>query len=206
MKKLIKGTNATTQEIAAKVNELVEGVTDFQGRLDDVCKDREEPSATKYPDFKKWEEDDIVTDAWIRIGSEEAFLSIAPEDFYVEKDGERQYLFTWDEAIKLEEEVLKPNGWRLPTCKELARLCVTYIDDNGEDDVESFMKELKVELRGYKNSNGNIGNVGSFGYWWSSTAVSSTVARYLHFYSGYFYPQANYAKGYGFAVRPVKVL
>lgn len=213
MEKLIKGTNATTQEIAAKVNELVEWVTDFQGRLDDVRKDREElkarvgttkeSSATKYPDFKKWEEDDIVTDVWTRSGSEETFLSIAPEDFYIEKDGERQYHFTWDEAMKLEEEVLKPNGWRLPTCKELAQLCATYINDKGEDDVKRFMEELNVEMRGWKDANDTYGNDGN---WWSSTATSTTSARYLFFASGRFYPQEFSKKVYGFAVRPVEVL
>lgn len=70
----------------------------------------------------------------------------------------------------------------------------------GEDDTERFMKELNVEVRGWKDTNNTYGNDGN---WWSSTARSAANARHLYFASGDFYPQDSNSKGYGFAVRCV---
>lgn len=206
-------TNATTREIARKVNEIVAWINNEE-HADEVmalCQKSitEESSTVEYPDFRKWTADAIVTQVLDSTKAVTAYtdendgLRFAPEDFYIEEDGERQYLFTWDEAMKLEEEVLKPNGWRLPTCEELVQLCATYIDDEGGDDAERFMKELNVEKCGWKGIDGTVGGVGSNGGWWSSTAYSSTSARYLGFDSGDFYPQTNSSKGNGFAVRCV---
>lgn len=224
MEKLIKGNNATTAEIARKVNEIVDWISDFQGRLDDVRKDREafktalaqcpgEEPTEKYPDFKRWNVDAITTQvldstrAVTAFTNEEDWLQFAPEDFYIEKDGEKQYHFTWDEAMKYEKKVLRPNGWRLPTCKELRQLAATYVnDEDGLDDVDSFINDFNAEMRGYVYyATGNVRVVGSYGYWWASTAYSTTSARHLGFYSGGFGPQVNGPKGYGFAVRCVKI-
>ena len=47
-------------------------------------------------------------------------------------------------------------------------------------------------------------NQSSGGYYWSSTAYSSTDARVLHFFSSYVYPGSNYSSKYGgFAIRCV---
>ena len=63
---------------------------------------------------------------------------------------------------------------------------------------------LSLPFTGYVYySNGTIGTVGGGGYWWSSTAYSAAYARALAFVSGYFLPQSNDYKGYGFAVRCV---
>ncbi|MBR0480832.1 hypothetical protein IJJ46_03390, partial [Candidatus Saccharibacteria bacterium] len=55
----------------------------------------------------------------------------------------------------------------------------------------------------YGYLSGAVVAVGNGGIWWSSTATSASKANYLDELSGYFYPQANYYKGYGFAVRCV---
>ena len=64
---------------------------------------------------------------------------------------------------------------------------------------------LSLALTGNVRFNsGDIGGVGSSGYWWSSTASTNyTLARNLTFSSGYFNPQGINSKGYGFAVRCV---
>lgn len=211
--------DASTTQLAKKINEIVDWVNDQEPTaLDDNPNksDRCEKHGLlfcdkcqeKYPDFNRWKDDAIETNVWLgfeKNDGKDEFLTVAPEDFYIEKDGDKQYFFTWDEAMEFEKEVLKPNGWRLPTCKELVQLCATYIDEKGDDDVNRFMKELKVKMRGYKTPNGNIANVGSDGYWWSSTANSSASARDLVFLSGYFLPQNSYGKGFGFAIRPVRI-
>lgn len=221
MKRLIKGINSSTQELSEKVNEIVEWINKKGLGLE--ARDEIETSlgcrkhgrlfcsecdgvVEQHPDFEKWRRDCIETAVYAGRdydNNRDLFLTVAPEDFYIIQNGARKEYFTWDEAMELEKKVLKPNGWRLPTCKELAQLCACYIDDKGSDDVERFMKELNAERRGDMDTNGSIGNVGSYGLWWSSTASSAAYARGLLFNSGYFYPQDGYYKGYGFAVRCV---
>ena len=55
----------------------------------------------------------------------------------------------------------------------------------------------------YYYYSGAVDDVGYEGYWWSSTATSASKARFLHVLSGFFRPQANSYKGYGFTVRCV---
>ena len=45
---------------------------------------------------------------------------------------------------------------------------------------------------------------GSSGYYWSRSLASAALGRYLGFYSGGVYPQGDYYRFYGFAVRPVQ--
>ena len=55
----------------------------------------------------------------------------------------------------------------------------------------------------YNYDTGNLNNRGSRGYFWSSFANSTANSRGLGFYSTYLYPQNDYNKGNGFAVRCV---
>ena len=56
---------------------------------------------------------------------------------------------------------------------------------------------------GYRNgSSGSLHNVGSDGYYWSASPLSSNLGHYLYFSSGYWYWSSNY-RAYGFPVRPV---
>lgn len=55
---------------------------------------------------------------------------------------------------------------------------------------------------GYRGSNGTFFNVGYYGYWWSSTELSSSFAwkRRLYYYYGYFYKDSS-NKQDGYSVR-----
>ena len=53
------------------------------------------------------------------------------------------------------------------------------------------------------NSDGSLGGVGYYGYFWSAVPGSARYGCYLFFYSGYVDPLYNYYRAYGFAVRPV---
>ena len=55
----------------------------------------------------------------------------------------------------------------------------------------------------YYRSNDVINARVTSGSWWSTTAGSATVGHFLYTYPTNVYPQGNYYRGYGFAVRCV---
>lgn len=210
MKKLEKGANSTTGEIGRKVDEIVAWINEHENAdgtntADTDVQDTDATAAVQYPNFEKWKTDVILTDAW----NNGEFLQLAPENFYIIKDDKRKDYFTWDEAMEYEEKVLKPNGWRLPTCQEWAKICACYVAENGSDDAKRFMKELKMKKSGYiaeddvKNGVRAV-NSPDYGYFWSSISYAAPSARGLNFDSNALYPQNTYYKGFGFSVRCVK--
>ncbi len=124
------------------------------------------------PDFSAWKKDETKT----RSG-----ITFAPEDFCLtDSEGRRKELFTWREAMELEERILRQNGWRLPTDDEWSQM----IRELGH---AGLRNKLKLCLNGCVNSsdmpnynsslvqiNRNHGK-GEQGFYWSRTAYSSTV-------------------------------
>jgi len=114
--------------------------------------------------------------------------------------------------------------WRMPTSAEYGELFanIIYINADGTE-VDTTKTDKRVTVNGivglYIQSKINgarlffscsgLGdgtsryNRGSYGYYWSSTFGSSRGARILYFNSGGVYPQNNYTRFYGFAVRAV---
>ena len=115
--------------------------------------------------------------------------------------------------------------WRMPTSAEFAELFanIIYIDANG-DEVDTTKTDKLVSVNdvmglyiqsklngarlffscsgnGYGRSWSYRGARGSF---WSSAWYSARSARYLYFNSGGVYPQRNYYRCSGFALRPVQ--
>ena len=102
-----------------------------------------------------------------------------------------------------------PSGFRVPTLTELQAE-----RDNGgtgywgtgseqNNAAGAFASVLKLPVAGSRtNSTGALANVGSFGYYWSST-VSGTNARYLYF-SYSFAAMLASDRAYGFSVRCIK--
>lgn len=185
MEKLIKGSLASTYEIATKVNEIVKWINK-----------QDASNSDKYPDFEKWYDEAIATPVITETEFGYAELQLAPEDFYIMQDGERKENFTWDEAMEYEKTVLKPNGWRLPTCAEWAQICACYIGDDGEYDFERVKRELKLG-----NSDGDDDFWSS--YFWSSSSYSAQGARCLNFANDFLDPQFSDLKDYGYSVRCV---
>ena len=93
-----------------------------------------------------------------------------------------------------------PSGFRIPTNAELNQERASWTANTSAGAINS---PLKLPLAGYRYySNGTLRNVGSLGYYWSST-VSSTNARYLSFSSSYATMNNNY-RANGYSVRCIK--
>ena len=159
------------------------------------------------PDFESWEKNAIT------IGD----LKFAPEDFYLLSgkmpDGKREY-FTWHDAKWLEKEVLKPNGWRLPTSKEWKKLCEEY-----DHNIAELRAKLNLSLKGYI-SGGDMREYyntlkaqrytkGIFGLYWSGTAAANIYgenrAHNLHMFSDELVAVGNNDKDAGLSLRCVRL-
>lgn len=155
---------------------------------------REIPSAKNSPDFDFWKDNLIELDCGLKF---------APENYY---EGDKRF-FTWDEAKKIEKEVLIPNGFRLPTLADwTAAFCECGQEEDGEDDPDKFEETLKLSKEGcWDWYNASENDQGSYGYFWSGTPSSETTAYYLGYWSTGVSPQSNYNKGYGFSIRCVAI-
>jgi uncharacterized protein (TIGR02145 family) len=93
-----------------------------------------------------------------------------------------------------------PSGYRLPTETEINAERLSWSTNNS---VGAFASPLKWPMAGYRNySDGSLGNVGSEGYYWSST-VSSLDSRSLYFFGSDATIYTEY-RAYGLSVRCLK--
>ena len=93
-----------------------------------------------------------------------------------------------------------PSGYRLPTDTELEAERASWGTNNAAG---AFGSPLKLPMSGYRSySNGSLGYVGTYGYYWSST-VSGTSSRYLNFSSSNAIMDTFY-RAFGFSVRCLK--
>ncbi len=93
-----------------------------------------------------------------------------------------------------------PTGYRLPTSTELEAERTSWSQNNS---IGAFGSPLKLPMAGYRYSDvGSLNNVGSYGYYWSST-VGGTNAWNLLFDSGSAIVGYN-LRAYGFTVRCIK--
>ena len=93
-----------------------------------------------------------------------------------------------------------PTGYRIPTDVEWDAERLSWTANTS---VGAFASPLKLPMAGYRSfSSGSLANVGTLGYYWSST-VSSADARDLDFGSSYAVMYAN-KRANGFSVRCLK--
>ena len=94
-----------------------------------------------------------------------------------------------------------PSGWRIPTEAELEAERTTDFTSNNA--AGAFGSVLKLPMAGYRfSTSGSIANVGTWGYYWSST-VSGKNASYLYFSSSTAYMFAS-RRANGGSVRCLK--
>ena len=93
-----------------------------------------------------------------------------------------------------------PSGYRLPTETEINAERLSWSVNTS---VGAFASPLKLPVAGYRDSsNGSLVDVGTGGWYWSST-VSGTYSRYLYFRSSSAYMNVNH-RALGLTVRCLK--
>ena len=93
-----------------------------------------------------------------------------------------------------------PNGFRLPTMAEWNAELHSWSSNNAAG---AFNSPLKLPVSGYRNgNNGSLGNVGSFGLFWSAT-VEGTNAFRLYINSDDSY-MGSFSRASGLSVRCLK--
>ncbi|MDD4386080.1 MAG: FISUMP domain-containing protein [Bacteroidales bacterium] len=93
-----------------------------------------------------------------------------------------------------------PSGYRLPTEAELNSERLSWSSNNVAG---AFASPLKLPVAGYRdNSDGSLSNVGSDGFFWSST-VDGTFSRLLFFNSSSAFMNSS-IRAYGLSVRCLK--
>jgi uncharacterized protein (TIGR02145 family) len=93
-----------------------------------------------------------------------------------------------------------PSGYRIPTYAELDAERTSWSQNNSTG---AFNSPLKLPMSGHRNrADGSLGNVGSTGYYWSST-VNGTYPWNLDFFSGNAYMNIGNGAN-GFSVRCIK--
>ncbi len=93
-----------------------------------------------------------------------------------------------------------PSGYRIPTETEFNTERSSW---SSNDAAGAFASPLKLPVAGARlNSDGSLGDVGAFGYYWSST-VSGISSRYLRFYASNAL-MSGFTRAYGFSVRCIK--
>lgn len=88
-----------------------------------------------YPNLFDWYKDGYMI--------ENNFI-VAPEDFCLSRDGEKEdYRFTWKEVRDIEEEILLPYGWEIPTMNDWEVICKYF------STYEEMAYKLHLVSRGY---------------------------------------------------------
>ena len=116
--------------------------------------------------------------------------------------------------IDLEHDAARVNmgePWQMPTSEQFQELydnCnVEFCSVNGYRGMK-FTSKVNGNSIFFACSGSGRGtgwsSRGAFGYYWSSSFSSARDAYLLHFFSGGVFPQSNYGRYYGFAVRPVQ--
>jgi len=132
--------------------------------------------------------------------------NIAPAGWHVASDAEWTTL----------ENYLIANGYNYDgttTGNKIAKSLAATTDWNSLSDTGTIGNDLTKNNSsgftalpgGYRDLGGPFSIIGSYGYWWSSTELSTTVAWYRFLYYGdyYLYRNGN-SKSYGFSVRCVR--
>ena len=94
-----------------------------------------------------------------------------------------------------------PPGFKVPGCdvfEELDELGSEWRNSGRRFGNRTFFPASGVRSR----SSGDLTNVSSSGYYWSSASNSQASAYGLSFNAGYVLPVSSYYRAYGFSVRP----
>ncbi|NCB19881.1 MAG: hypothetical protein EOM61_09715, partial [Bacteroidia bacterium] len=93
-----------------------------------------------------------------------------------------------------------PSGFRVPTEEELNAERASWTPQNSAG---AFASPLKLTLAGLRTDNGSLSNVGSEGFYWTSSTPNATLSRTLLINSSSFLMN-NYRRARGQSVRCIK--
>ncbi len=93
------------------------------------------------PDFETWKQDGVY--------SKRLEALIAPEDLFIIFDGDKWEYFNPQALKPFEENVLKPNGWRLPSDDEWLAILGEFGTRDGETDLVFLVEQLNLSYGGY---------------------------------------------------------
>ena len=93
------------------------------------------------PDFAAWKQNGIR--------SQKLNALIAPEDLWILFDGDKWRYFNPVALEMFEEQVLKPNGWRLPTDDEWLTILNEFGTRDGETKLGLLVEKLNLAYGGY---------------------------------------------------------
>ena len=156
--------------------------------------------AASYGDLYQWGRNSdghqirtsIIAGGPVASGSEGSNFITNSSDWLSTQDNTR-----WNGSTKGTEDPC-PFGFRVPTDAEWEAELDYFANAAG-----AYNSPLKLPVAGYRQfSNGALSNVGSYGYYWSST-VSGTNARSLLFSSSNASTLSRF-RAYGFSVRCIK--
>lgn len=115
----------------------------------------------------------------------------------------KEYYYTWEAAKRVEEKL----GWKLPNDEDWNKACESCggikINDWCDYDKCSLNEKIRIKLDGNYYDNG-FSRIGSRGYFWSSSGLSSSCAWARYFGTSSSVTRDNYNKTYGFSVRLIK--
>jgi len=92
-----------------------------------------------------------------------------------------------------------PTGYRLPTDAEWEAERLSWSSNNAAG---AFASPLKLSMAGYRTYNGGIGEVGSIG-WYTSSTVTGDYSRQIYFSSSNVSASNNF-RAFGYSVRCIK--
>ena len=95
-----------------------------------------------------------------------------------------------------------PSGYRIPTANEWNEERLSWTSPTSWGANDSYLKLPNVGIRLYED--GSISGTGSYGYYWCSD-TEGILSRGLFFRPGAAYISTGLARGYGMAVRCIKV-
>ena len=153
-------------------------------------------SSTKVHASSYWPWNYYSSSTFITVGS-------SPRDWSSVRNDNLWWWVTWTNAAM---QWPAPSGFHVPLNTEWQSVYDIWTALGWwSSDWTNFWIALKLPFAGLRDySSSSVGNVGSYGLYWSSTAYSADIAYYLFFSSSSLNPQSGDYRALGFSVRCFK--